>query len=380
MKRIIYILLALSLGMGIPACVRADQVKPEKEKKLSVDGPYVFHLPDGRMRVLSVNENREIKDTVYKVDPENLEVVVTPHKYGHPFRVKLKTPGRPAWKLDAAEKLLVLSDPHGDLHSFISILQAQKVIDGDYNWIFGKNQLVVIGDVFDRGDDVTAIFWLLYKLEQEAKEAGGAAIFLLGNHEEMELRGDARYAEKKYKHLADTLHTSYQAFYNENSELGRWLRTRNLLQVIGDNLFVHAGLSVEFMGRKESFEVMNETVSRGLSLSKEGRKDTSPLSAFLYDTKTGPFWYRGMVKDDDDKFVPISPANVKKMLKKYGVERILVGHTIFKEVTSFFNEKVIAVNVKNKDNRKENRSRGVLIENGKVFLVYDSKPMQPLAE
>lgn len=379
MKRILYILLALTWALVMPACVHADEVKTPKEKKLSVDGPYVFHLRDGSVRVISVDKQRRIIDTVYKALPQDFAVTVTPHKYGHPFRVKLETPERPAWKMKAAEKVLVLSDPHGDLHSFLSILQAQKVIDDDYNWIFGQNQLVVIGDVFDRGDDVTAIFWLLYKLEQEAKAAGGAALFLLGNHEEMELRGDARYAEKKYKDLADTLGVKYKDLYNENSELGRWLRTRNLIGVIGDHLFAHAGLSVEFMNRKESIEEMNRVASENLSLSKKGRQEDSPLSAFIFDTKVGPYWYRGMVKPDD-KFKPISSGNVKRILKKQGVKRLFVGHTIFKEVTPFFDERVIAVNVKNKDNRKENRSRGVLIDRGKLYLVYDTKPLKLLGE
>ena len=372
MKRALLIIAILLYAIAVPSTVHADDKKTEKQKVLSVDGPYVFHLPDGRMRVISVDGDRRIVDTVYAAVPEDFTLTVTPHKYGHPFQVKLQTPERPAWKMKAAEKTLVLSDPHGDLHSFISILRAQQVIDDDYNWIYGKNQLVVIGDVFDRGKDVTAIFWLLYKLEQEARAAGGEALFLLGNHEEMILRGNVRYAKDKYKNLADTLKIPYQSLYGESSELGRWLRTRNLLEVIGNNLFVHAGLSVEFMGRKESFAEMNEVASRGLSLSQEGRKNASPLSAFIFDTKTGPFWFRGMVKPDE-KFAYVTPATVKRMLKKYKVGRIFVGHTIFKEVTPFYDGKVIAVNVKNEDNRKENRSRGVLIDKGKLFLVYDKK-------
>lgn len=376
-KRILFIFLALVWGITIPACASTPDVKPQKEKKLSVDGPYVFYLPNGNVRVLSVNGERQIEDTVYARVPESFSVTVTPHKYGHPFQVKIQRSERQPWNLKPAEKILVLSDPHGDLHSLISILRAQEVIDEHYNWIFGKNQLVVIGDVFDRGEDVTAIFWLLYKLEQEAGLAGGQSVFLLGNHEEMELRGNTRYAKDKYKNLADTLKVKYMDLYNPNSELGRWLRTCNLLEVIGNNLFVHAGLSVEFMGREETFGEINEVAGRGLSLSKEERESASPLSAFIFDTKVGPFWYRGMVKPDE-KFTPLSNANLKRMLKKYQVERIFVGHTIFEEVTSFFDGRVVAVNVKNKDNRKENRSRGVLIEGEKLYLVYDKKPREKL--
>ena len=32
---------------------------------------------------------------------------------------------------------------------------------------------MIIGDIFDRGKDVPQIFWLFYKLEEEAAKAGG---------------------------------------------------------------------------------------------------------------------------------------------------------------------------------------------------------------
>lgn len=98
-----------------------------------------------------------------------------------------------------------MSDPHGRLNLVVSLLKANGVIDSQLRWAYGDNQLVVIGDIFDRGYDVPQIFWLFYKLEAEAAECGGRVSVLLGNHEPMELAGDMRYAKPKYKMLADTL-------------------------------------------------------------------------------------------------------------------------------------------------------------------------------
>ena len=39
------------------------------DKKLSCDGPYVVYQTDGSVRVISVTENGEVKDTVYAVLP-----------------------------------------------------------------------------------------------------------------------------------------------------------------------------------------------------------------------------------------------------------------------------------------------------------------------
>ncbi|KAG1488187.1 hypothetical protein G6F52_014005 [Rhizopus delemar] len=47
----------------------------------------------------------------------------------------------------------------------------------------GKDTLVIAGDVFDRGPQVTEAFWLLYGLQQQAAAARGAVHFVLGNHE-----------------------------------------------------------------------------------------------------------------------------------------------------------------------------------------------------
>lgn len=119
----------------------------------------------------------------------------------HRFSVRLHEFEREEYRIPrVSDQVFVISDPHGNLDCFVSILQAGKVIDKTYSWIFGRNRLVIIGDVFDRGKDVLPIFWLIYKLEQEAREAGGAVTLLLGNHEEMVLRGRLTlYPEKIFE-------------------------------------------------------------------------------------------------------------------------------------------------------------------------------------
>ena len=52
------------------------------------------------------------------------------------------------------------------------------------------------------------------------------------------------------------------------------------------------------------------------------------------------------------------------------VERIIVGHTIFAEISTFHGGKVIDVNVDNKKNQEEKRGRGLLID-GDDYLVVD---------
>ena len=348
---------------------------PEK-KELSPDGPYILHEQNSGVRLIRVNETGEIKDTVYKTIPADFSFPVVSEDGKHRFEVKLHSFERQPYKMPQPEKLMVISDPHGNLECFVSILQGGGVIDEQYAWKFGKNQLVIIGDVFDRGKDVLPIFWLIYKLEQEAAEAGGQVSFMLGNHEEMVLRGDCRYTKDKYKELASELGISYQELWQQNSELGKWLKSRNLVQIIGENFFVHAGLSTDFLKRKESLEVLNETAGYNLFLSREQRKNNSDLSAFIFGSY-GPFWYRGMVKSED-RYLPLSEKSLKRILKKYNVKRVIVGHTIFDDVTTFYNKRVIAVNVDNAKNRKKGRGRGILIDKENMSVLYDSGKQKAL--
>lgn len=68
------------------------------------------------------------------------------------------------------------------------------------------------------------------------------------------------------------------------------------------------------------------------------------------------------------------------ILQKYGVKHIIVGHTIFKDISTFYDGKVIGVNVNNSENRKKHRGRGILIEQGKYYVVGDKGKMRKLFE
>lgn len=349
----------------------------EKQSSLSADGPYILYDSTGGFHMVWVGTDAVIRDTSYTSVPAGFSFPVVSSDGKHRFQVRLHAFERQLWKIAQPEKMVVISDPHGNLDCFVSVLKNNGVIDENYNWSFGKNRLVIIGDVLDRGKDVLPVFWLIYKLEEEAAEAGGGVSFTLGNHEEMVLRGDCRYTKNKYKELADSLHIAYQDLWRENSELGKWLRSRNLIQVVGNNLIVHAGLSAEFLKRKESVIQMNETVGKALSLNKKERKTMSPVSAFIFDTKIGPFWYRGMVKSSDN-YLPIEKPDVIRLLKKFKVDRILLGHTVFDDITTFYQRRVIAVNVDNEENYVKGRGRGILIEGNKVFILYDKESPEPL--
>lgn len=327
------------------------------------DGPYI--IKDlGEFRKIYVESGKLINE---KYDGQPFTVVTDDGM--HSFTVNLHSFDKPKDIYSAGDySTLVLSDPHGDFESFYSILRAQNVINKEYKWTFGKNHLMVIGDVFDRGDDVLPIFWLIYKLEQEARSAGGQVHFLLGNHEEMVLRGDLRYITQKYADLSEKLQMNYDLLWNQDSELGRWLHARNVIQKIDDNLFVHAGISPKVIEDNWTLKALNDSTRTYLGLVKKER-DASSIGKFLYGSE-GPLWYRGMVRSEE-KYMPLHMEDVQRIKDRFQANRIYVGHTMFPDVSSFFNNTVFDVNVKNSLNRKEGKSRGVVITKDGLFLVFD---------
>lgn len=327
------------------------------------DGPYVFHT-DNKLKVIRTSVDGISVD----YQTQDTPIWVKSNDEVHKFELKLHTVNRPQWKYKQPDKMLIISDPHANLDAFLSVLKSQEVINENYKWIFGKGHLVVIGDVFDRGEDVLPIFWLIYKLEDEARKAGGDVHFILGNHEEMILRNNTKYAKDKYKNLADKLDIDLNDMWNSDSELGHWLLTRNTIEQIGDNLFVHAGLSKEFLDQNWSVVELNDTISTYINKSKDERK-ISNAATFLFGND-GPLWYRGMVRDDE-KYNPIAEEDVDAILKRYKVKRIYVGHTIFDEVSTFYNTKVIGVNVNNQKNMDKGLSRGILVKKGKRYIIFD---------
>ena len=131
-----------------------------------------------------------------------------------------------------------------------------KIVDKDLNWIFGGGHLVIVGDIFDRGDKVNEILWLVYELEGQAKEKGGRVHYLLGNHEYMVLYNDLRYIHDKYHISSKLLDLEYDQLYGNNTVLGRWIRSKPTMVKINDIIFTHAGISGDFIAY-ENFNIEN---------------------------------------------------------------------------------------------------------------------------
>jgi len=328
------------------------------------DGPYVLYK-NNQVYIKSVIQDSSAKgirvDSVEVGNKMSVTFNIETDEPGVYFTVNLKEKllnEKPEYK--KVNKYAVISDIEGNFTAFRKLLQHTGVIDSAYNWTFGDGQLVLTGDFFDRGDKVTEVLWLIYSLEEKAKAAGGYVHFVLGNHEIMNMSGDLRYLNPKYPQTAYLLNENYVGgLYGENSELGRWLRTKNIVEKVGNILFAHGGISTEMNNLDISLNKLND-ISRPYYPDSLYKYRDDRLEVIYGDQ--GPFWYRGYY----DAKAPISVSQIDNTLRQYKVDHIATGHTVIADTISFlFNGKLINTDV----HHVKGHSEALLIEDGKFYRV-----------
>ena len=327
------------------------------------DGPYVLYR-NNQVFVKSIFNNSGIKtvkiDSFPFAQKNELVLQVSTDEDGKTFPVHLKAKMQNERSMfKKASKLFVVSDIEGNFAGFRRLLQAGGVIDSNFNWTFGDGHLVLIGDFFDRGYQVTEVLWLIYSLEEKAEAAGGYVHFVLGNHEIMNMSNDLRYLNPKYIQNTTLLQEHYYTLYSDSSELGRWLRTKNVIEKIGDILFMHGGFSAE-MNR------MDVSVTDINTLARPFYPDTNYVYPDLrVDTifsDLGPFWYRGYYKGAR----LAKQTQIDSTLDKFNVRTILNGHTIVADtISAWFKGHVIDIDV----HHAEGKSEALLIEEKRFYRV-----------
>lgn len=338
----------------------------KKHELMGIDKEYLLYQ-NNKKRLISVDSSNKIYDELYDTIP-NLSITSTSGKI---FKItEFNNNSIPPYIYNTEEKIFAISDIEGDFDKFIQILQRNKVINDSLNWNFQKGHLVLLGDFFDRGDDVTATLWLCYKLEAEAKKAGGQVHFILGNHEQMNLQGNIKYVQPKYKALAQKLNIPYKEFYGKNSELGRWLRSKNSIEIINNILFCHGGISPNFIKNKESIETINKNILKAIEhfdISKEINKNDT---FYKYLNMESPLWYRGYF-EDWSYYKKSTQSEVDAVCNHYKVQKVIVGHTTVEEIKTHFNGKIIGINVKRHYDNTKNKPSALLIENNKFYAVNE---------
>lgn len=279
------------------------------------DGPYVYYVGDSIV-VTEVTPSGLVSNTYGSTS--NLELTCKlPHMgVNFSFNLKPEITIEPSVYSETPSKFLVISDFDGHIEAFTMLLKGEGIIDENLNWIYGDGNLIITGDLFDRGYHVTECMWLLYKLELEAQNQGGKVHLIIGNHEIFNLTDDWRYAEVKYFNNAHLMGKRMADLYNENTGLGRWLRSKNIIEKIGDYAFMHGGLSIPISNLNVSYNEINDygrVIMNG--------EDCPNTDCETVTGSSGVYWYRGMVYGE------LSQDEVDSILNKFNVNRVVIGHT-----------------------------------------------------
>ncbi len=345
-----------------------------------VDGPYVVPGANRSLESWTVESDPGgIRKTVRRTSV-GARISVAPVGDLPGFEVTLRAGApvaRAALTIAPAAPVFVVADTHGEFELLAKMLRAHRVIGPRLQWSFGKGQLVVLGDVFDRGPHHTEILWLLYELEQQARTAGGAVHLVLGNHETMVMRGDLRYLNPKYPASAQTLAVdSYARLFAPDTVLGQWLRSRPALLRLNRALFVHGGISPDVVARKLTLADINASI-RGVLAGSTGGDVVSLERAELLMGPLGPLWYRGYFAGHED-FPTASTADVTRMLAAFQADRIFVGHTTVPTITRLHEGRVIAVQVYPKREPDGVQFEALLIRGGKLLRARFDGGTEPI--
>lgn len=181
-------------------------------------------------------------------------------------------------RIDDVERVVAISDIHGAYDAMVATLTNAKILGEQQQWVGGESQLVIVGDILDRGPRSRDAMDLLMRLEAEASAAGGRVHVLIGNHEAMILTGDMRYVSKQeYAAFADeaevadrerwyalfaerngtdndALRTTFEKkfppgyfamrrAFRPDGQYGRWLLSKKPMVVLNRTVYVHGGLS-----------------------------------------------------------------------------------------------------------------------------------------
>ena len=263
-------------------------------------------------------------------------------------------PERSSPRFEVVDSLFVVGDVHGEYAALTAVLRNAGLIDADDRWSGGRSHLAFLGDLFDRGEEVTRTLWFIYGLERQAEAAGGRVHVVLGNHEIMVLTNDLRYVAPKELYLATAHGTTYPELFDvRRSVLGRWLATKPALIQIGRVLMAHGGVSIDYVDYGlEAFDdslaaFMSSELFHRWGLPADSALPPIPMDSaaaqrridFFYDSNS-VFWYRDYVMADT-----LGEA-LGRVLESYGSDVHVIAHTPVSDVGYRYGGALLAVDLR----------------------------------
>lgn len=218
--------------------------------------------------------------------------------------------------------LCAIGDLHGDEKHALRALRLCSAVDEQGSWIGGAMTVVQVGDVLDRGNRSLPLLERLWAIRQEAAEAGGELVLLLGNHELLNLQGRLKYVDQGELHAYGGVTHWRSSFDPRSGYFGVRLASQDGFAIRGSagcrTMFVHAGLRASLAQQYMSLEALNTALRAQLV---QNRGD-------LLDPYEGPLWYRGYARPKLGEDVACAELSTMLATIGDGAVRMVVGHNV----------------------------------------------------
>ena len=144
------------------------------------------------------------------------------------------------------------------------------------------------------------------------------------------------------------------------------MRSKNVIEKVGETLFVHAGISAKMLSKNINLNNINTIAQE--NYGTDLINDTLTIPNLLMG-RYGVLWYRGLVTDY--KYYPKATLNeIDNFLDFYSSNKIVVGHCIVDDISSDFGGKVIRVDIHHPtEEATKEKAKALLIENNILYKV-----------
>ncbi|ESL06055.1 hypothetical protein TRSC58_06277 [Trypanosoma rangeli SC58] len=219
-------------------------------------------------------------------------------------------------------RLVAFGDIHGDIFRCRQLLQLANITDTKDRWIAGSSIVVQLGDIVDRGRHPHEIYDLFASLEQQAEEVGGEFIFLLGNHELMNLLGDFSYVHPDAM-AAFGGERAYAEAFSPQGAYGSYLLQHPVSVVRKGVVFVHASIMPAYAAR--GVEYLNAVFSDHFSSERHpaAAEDAKKGKEHPFMHLDSPLWARAMLAEA----VEGNCSLLKESLRLISLQEVSLGRS-----------------------------------------------------
>lgn len=262
--------------------------------------------------------------------------------------------------LPTKKNVFAIGDLHGDYKLTLNILiDVIKVIDRKFNWILPDTYVIQVGDQLDNcrpfekecnepqendseysnldvAEDIK-ILELFTELDFKARKHNSQVISLFGNHELMNVQGNLNYVSysdiMKFTNngnYADGRKNRIEQFKPGNKYANFLACTRIPVAIVGNFIFVHAGIIKKFMDKlkiKNTDDLYKISYLVRQWLLKSIDKDN--VMGIINSASYSLFWDRilGSIPHNAHITDPVCDKNLKEVLKIFSVGKMVIGHT-----------------------------------------------------